>query len=448
MSWDSKVVWSEGMFLRTLHFQQQARYTEKLVRGRVDALRPYSWGLTELQINQELLTTGKFAVASCRGVLPDGTPFNVPEDIAHPPPLELPENTRDCLVYLTLPVRQPGGLEVDAADQEETVARYAATEFEAVDVNAGSETVAPIEVGKLRLRYRLATDELAGYVCLGLARVVELRADKNIVMDDRYIPPVLDCASSNALAGFISELQGVFHHRGEALASQLGQAGTRGTSEIVDFLTLQAVNRYEPLLIHFAAAENLHPERFYAAALQMAGEFATLIGKKKRPTTFPEYRHDDLQATFTPVIDDLRRSLSAVLEVTAVPIPLQERKHGVRVGKITDRGLVASATFVLAVKADMKSESLRKHFPRFVKIASVEKIRDIVLSQLSGIVVRALEVAPRQIPFHAGFTYFELDRGGRSAEYWKSLATSGGMAIALAGEFPKVEMECWAIRDQ
>ena len=106
MSWDNKVVWSEGMFLRTLHFQQQARYTEKLLNSRVDGLRPYGWGLAELQINRELLTTGKFAVTTCRGVLPDGTPFSVPDDVPHPPPLAVPENTRDCIVYLTLPVRQ------------------------------------------------------------------------------------------------------------------------------------------------------------------------------------------------------------------------------------------------------------------------------------------------------------------------------------------------------
>ncbi len=98
MSWDNKVVWSEGMFLRTLHFQQQGRYTEKLVQGRTEGLRPHGWGLTDLQINTELLTTGKFAVASCRGVLPDGTPFSVPEGCAASAAARAaPSNTRACL---------------------------------------------------------------------------------------------------------------------------------------------------------------------------------------------------------------------------------------------------------------------------------------------------------------------------------------------------------------
>ncbi len=34
MSWHNKVVWSEGLFLRPQHFQQQDRYIEHLVDGR------------------------------------------------------------------------------------------------------------------------------------------------------------------------------------------------------------------------------------------------------------------------------------------------------------------------------------------------------------------------------------------------------------------------------
>jgi type VI secretion system protein ImpJ len=80
MGWDNKVVWSEGMFLRAQHFQQYDRYVEKLVRGRAEGLRSHAWGLADIKLNRELLATGKFAVTSCRGTLPDGTPFSIPDD--------------------------------------------------------------------------------------------------------------------------------------------------------------------------------------------------------------------------------------------------------------------------------------------------------------------------------------------------------------------------------
>jgi type VI secretion system protein ImpJ len=52
-------------------------------------------------------------------------------------------------------------------------------------------------------------------------------------------------------------------------------------------------------------------------------------------------------------------------------------------------------------------------------------------------------VAPRQLPFHAGYYYFELDRG---SDLWKQLEHNGSMAMHIAGEFPGLELEFWAIR--
>ena len=443
MTTDNKVVWSEGMFLRTQHFQQADRYVEKLVRGSVAGLRPYAWGLSELQINRELLTTGRFAVGGCSGIMEDGTPFAVPEDADHPPPLDLPETTRNCVVYLALPVRQPGGVEFAESGDEETTARYHAHSYEARDANAGSETTAPLRVGKLRLRFLLETDERAGYLCLGLARVVEVRADKNIVLDDGFIPPCLACAASPVLAGFLAEVQGLIHHRGEALGGRVADSGAKGVAEIADFLLLQAVNRYEPVLNHLLRAATVHPESFYALGLAIAGELATFTAPGKRPPDFQVYRHDDLQRTFRPLMAELRQSLSAVLEQTAIPIPLQERRYGIRVAVVADRSLLATASFVIAASAEMPAEALRRHFPAQAKIGPVEKIRELVNSALPGIKVRPLPVAPRQIAYHPGVIYFEMDTTG---PFWKELQSSGGLAIFVSGDFPKLDMELWAIK--
>lgn len=444
MSWDNKIVWTEGMFLRAQHFQQYDRYVERLVRGRVNGLRAHAWGFTELQINRELLATGKFAITACRGVLEDGTPFNIPEDVDHPPPLDLPENTRNCVVYLALPVRQPGRFEFAANGQDEAAARYGAIEYEATDANAGVEGVARLRVGRLRLRFMLETEERAGYVCLGVARIVEVKADKSVVLDDKYIPTSLVCSAASPLAGFLTELVGLFHHRGEHYAQLVaGTSQAKGVGDFADFLILLFLNRCEPLLAHHAASGDIHPEAFYGLCLQMAGELATFYEPTKRPRTFPVYRHEDLQKTFTPVMTALRWLLAQVIETNAVRLPLEDRKFGIRVHIITDRSLLTTATFVLAVKASMQAEALRRNFPQQVKIGPVEQIRELVNVALPGVTVRALPVAPRQIPFTAGTAYFELDK---SSSYWKQLLNSQAFAIHLSSDFPQAEMEFWAIR--
>jgi type VI secretion system protein ImpJ len=99
--------------------------------------------------------------------------------------------------------------------------------------------------------------------------------------------------------------------------------------------------------------------------------------------------------------------------------------------------------FVLAVGAELSPEVIRKRFPEQVKVGPVEQIRQLVNLQLPGIALRPMPVAPRQIPYHAGFTYFELDKG---SEFWKQMEGSGGFAFHVAGQVPGLELEFWAIR--
>jgi type VI secretion system protein ImpJ len=132
-----------------------------------------------------------------------------------------------------------------------------------------------------------------------------------------------------------------------------------------------------------------------------------------------------------------------VIEQTAIQIPLQKRAYGVQVGPIVDRGILRSSSFVLAVQADVPTETLRRLFPSQVKIGAVEHIRELVNVALPGIAVRPLPVAPRQLPFYAGATYFELDR---NSTHWKELQSSGGFAVHVSGDFPSLNIELWAIR--
>ncbi len=444
MGWENKVVWGEGLFLQPQHLQQQERYVERLVRASTAGLAPFTYGLTRLEIDTDLLPLGKFAIRSAAGILPDGTPFSIPDDVDHPQPIDLPETLKNAVIYLLLPARQPGAIETAPADRTETAARFAVGEHEAIDTNAGYQSVATVPIGKLRLRLGLEHENRSGFAALGLAAVVEVRADRSVVIDEAYIPPILSCGVSALLNGFVSQLQGLIHHRAEALAGRASESNTRGAGDINDFLLLQVCNRYEPLVTHFAAAANqIHPETLYRVLLSLAGELATFTETRKRPPVFPPYRHDDLNATFRPVIAALRQSLSAVLEQTAIPIPLQERKFGIRVGPITDRSLVTDATWVLVVKAQLPPETLRRGFPNQTKIGPVEQIVELINVALPGIPISALPVVPRQLPYYAGRSYFELDR---SSPYWVALAKSGGIAIHVAGDIPGLEIECWAIR--
>ncbi len=444
MSENNKTVWSEGMFLRPQHFQQHDRYIENLLRERCGGLQPYDWGIKTLKIDVKHLTMGKFSLAECSGIFPDGTPFNLPVDDALPLPIDIPIDVQNNIIYLSLPLQQPGGVEVDTDENPNNLARYHAAELEVRDANVATNATSPVMIARLHTTLLLERQERAGHVCIGIARVIESRIDKNIILDEYYIPPNLDCKSISHTRGYIKELYGLLHTRGVALGGRASEAGRGGVAEISDYLLLQLVNRVEPLFEHLQNIPALHPESFYRTAIQLAGELSTFCKANKRPISFLPYVHDDLQKTFKQVMDELRDLLSSVLEQNAIFIPLTAAKFGIRGAKVPDPNLLKDAVFVLAVSAQVSIEQLRSGFPTQVKIGPVEQINLLIRNALPGITIQALPVAPRQIPYHAGFAYFELNK---QSELWKQMLQSGGFAIHIAGEFPGLELEFWAIKN-
>lgn len=444
MTWTNKVIWTEGMFLQPQHLQQHDRFTSQQMQARLAAAAAYGWGFQSLTLDTAALALGKVAITAAQGVTPDGLAFDVPTQDPAPAAFDVPADARDQLVVLAITLQRPGVAETDAeSDAGSMPPRFRSAEVDIGDTNVTGQRVAPIQVGRMNLRILLARDAGEGVATMGLCKVVERKADNKLVLDTQYIPPTLHSSGNEILASHLRELHGLLHQRGEALAARLAQPGRAGVGEIADFLLLEAVNRSEPLIAQLRQASLLHPKDFYFLAVTLAGELAT-FRERRRPAKLPAYVHDDLHGCFKPLMDDLRQSLSMVMEQTAIPIELQDRKHGVRVALIPDVQLQRTAQFVLAVGSQLPGDALRARFPTQVKIGTVERIRDLVNLQLPGVTVRPLPVAPRQIPYHAGFTYFELETRGN--DMWKQLETSGGMALYLAGDFPGLELEFWAVR--
>jgi type VI secretion system protein ImpJ len=443
----NRVVWGEGMFLRTQHFQQADRWAEHMVQASTRPLRPFPWGFCEAQLNREALGAGRIALVAARGIMPDGTPFDAPGNCDLPHPLELSEVNNGEIVYLTLPCRKAGEKEIETATDaaaQQRHARYGQIRYAAQDTNTDSFISADIEVARPRLQLRAARDPLAGFERLGLCRVSEVRADMAVTLDDAFIAPSLNCAAQQPLMGLVTELLALVSHRADAIAAGIGDPTLRGQAAIADFLLLQCLNRQETLLRHaYAQASSLHPEEFYRQCLSFAGDLAIFTRDLQRPVEFPAYRHDDLQMSFGHVFAELRAALTSIIDKTAVAIPLEERRRGVRVGVINDRPLLKSADFVLVVRADMPVERLHRAFPQQIKIGAVEKIAELVNVALRGIEIFPLAAAPHQLPRKQGAMYFQLDK---SSTHWKQLEVSGAIALHLNGEFPALELELWAIK--
>lgn len=443
MSYKQKVVWSEGMFLRPQHFQQEERYLEFLVQHRARMICAHYWGFRSLELDQDALAQGIIAIQRAEGVFPDGTVFSIPDHCSSPIELDVPTDIRSSKVCLVVAPLREGMLSTVFEQNEDLAARNLARTLEVADCNSVGGGPAEIQVGDLLMRLVVENQVPAGWAKLGLLHIVERQPNNVLVIDRDYIPPTLCVKRQIGLASMVREVAGLLHQRIDALARRMTDPGSGGITEISDFLLLGLANRWRPVVDHFGALEGLHPERLYADFLALAGELSTYSTKTRCPPIFQNYDHDDLSGTFRGVFASIRQSLSIVLEQSAIRIDLAERSYGVRLAQVHDRNLFDGASFVLAASADVSPEQVRAQFPGRVKIGPPEKIRDLVNLHLPGIGLRPLPVAPRELPYSAGFNYFEIDTG---SDLWRESAKSGGLALHISGTLPGLQLECWAIK--
>ncbi|MEN4917677.1 type VI secretion system baseplate subunit TssK [Achromobacter spanius] len=439
------VIWSEGLFVKPQHFQQQARMTEHHANQRISGVSEHLYGFSELELNQEYLSFGKIAIVRARGVMPDGSVFDIPND--QPPPAPLPVMDASAVnqtVYLTLPLRSDGVLEVQ---WPETYAnsRYVTRNEEIRDTHSQEGDYVPMNLAALNLQMALERDDRSAFTGIAICRLLDRRPDGSLLLDDTFYPTGISLNAIPPLKRYLGEISGLMRERAKNIAERIGSPGQAGVADVTDFNLLLVLNRLHPLFLHLSRLRQVHPEQVYIAFSQACGELVTFTDEGRLPQEYPAYQHDNPRASFRVLEETLRRSLSTVLQPRAVSLPIERQQYGVLTAAVHDRSLYANADFILAVRARMPLDKLRQQFVQQTKITSMEKLGELVSLQLPGIPLLPLPVAPRHLPFHAGFTYFQLDRSHPS---WQMMRETAGFGFHIAGDYPEMELQFWAIRSQ
>lgn len=442
MAGGRRVAWREGLFLRPQHFQQLDRAADSRLRARLDAVRPYPWGLTEIAIDEDMASLGKFAIVRARGTMPDGTPFAIPDELPPPDPIDVPADARDVIVSLTLPAAQVGAVEFADTEGAGADARFLVDEIDVVDGFSDERSSEAIDMARPNLRFGITRDQTYGRVCLGVARIREV-ASKRVMFDDRYIPPSQDIVASQRLKGGLTDIVGRIEQRVDELALRAAEATDGGAETFASFLLLQALNRWVMMLRHLDTLPNVHPERLFESLAGLAGEMATLVKPERKPPLLPGYDHENPQIAFDPLFDLLQSMLSAVFDRSAVQLPLEQAGPGAWVSTIVDRNLYQHGYFYLAVNAAASIDEIRAGFPSIAKLGAVEKMRNIVDSALPGVPLRHTPTPPPQLRVLPGFVYFELDRG---VPDWRDFATANALGLHVAGEWPQLKLELWCVK--
>jgi type VI secretion system protein ImpJ len=442
MSWYSKVFWSEGLFLRPHHLQQNDRYFEHLLERRVGHIAPYPWGFSTLEIDHDLAQQSKFALRRATGVMPDGTPFDFPLDGPVPDPIDVPENGAGLIAWLSLPVAAPNTREVDDKEAD-SASRYIKGAELFIDSTSVLRVEEEVDIAHPRLAFELRRTEKPGYVGLGIARVLEIQ-DKNILFDEKFIPPLLTCSAHAVVNGWVNRIIGWIDNKLGELSRYAADPTAGGGLQSVDYLVLQMLNRQIPVLKHLARSGYVHPERLFDELLRLAGELATFATPERRARDYPAYDHDDLENVFEPLIRDIQDFLGAQLGRRAIRLEIIERARNAFISPIRDRALFRNATFVLEVAAQRPLIEIQHKFPHLFKIGPDTKMNEIVHANLPGVPLVHLPTPPPYIRAIADHVYFYLDR---KSPLWPEFSVASTLAMHFAGDWPELEMELWAIME-
>lgn len=315
------------------------------------------------------------------------------------------------------------------------IGRYRLNYADVRDLHSEEGDARTLTLGQLTPRIMSGAEDMSAYITLPLCRISDRHADGSLTLDDDFIPSCQNIQVSKKLRVYLKEVQGAIGGRASDLANRIGSPAQSGIADVAEFMMLQLLNRNQTRFTHRARRSQLHPEDFYLDLAGLLGELMTFTEPSRLPCPLDVYDHHDLTKTFKTLLPEVKRALHTVLSPRAVNLPLHLR-DGIWQADIHDTEPLQSATFVLAVAANVPVDQIQRQFIQQSKISSPEKIRNMVSVQIPGIPLRALMVAPRQLPYHSGFSYFELDKGGQART---EMAAAGAVCTACIRQFPGSE---------
>lgn len=450
MSERRPVVWSEGLLLTPQHLQQADRAFRHLVAQRQRMAQSFDWGLTHLVLDAEAIRNGRLVVSEASGVLPDGTPFSLPDDDPVPPSRaiegHLDARTDSVVIQLGLAAASPSRALLGSVPTPGAAgARYAADTAELPD-DTSAQSARPVEVQRRHFQVLFPDDAVGEHDCLPIAEVVRT-SEGGFALRESFIPPCLRVGASEALLRLLRTDLEMLIGKSSSLGDmrrQRGGAADFAASDAANFWMLHSVNAFIPALQHALHHRLVHPEQAYLTLASLAGELCTL-SSDQHPRELAPYDHRDLAGTFTRIHQSLASMLETVVPNKAVRIDLESKGGGLYVGRVQDpRLLEAGAGLYLGIRADMEEQRLASEMPAKVKIAAIDKIDYLISMALRGVSLNYQRVPPASLPVKGSYLYFQLEPVG---DVWETVRAAKNLAIYIPPDVPNASLELLGLRE-
>ncbi len=449
MARQQRVVWYEGMTLDPHHFQQADRHQLARLNFRMRSRARYDWGFTELQINPEALANGQFALSRCKGVLPDGLVFNIPEEDRPPHARALaelfPATAEKLEVYLVVRrEREKGGNCVVPPQPDNGESRFSLVNIEVDDDNL-SVNPRTIGVARANLQLRVAGEPLDDFTSMKVAEV-KRRPNGTLVLNEDFIPTCLTLEGAAHLVKRLNELLGSLVNKSADFRGQLPFNKKEFTAnEITSLWLVDLLNAYIPVLNHHSSLQKCHPEELYLQLLALAGQLTTFPGTPEiRPVDFPRYDHDNLAKCFQALLATIIQLVNRVgTSANYERIGLRTENGMLWLSENISDDTLQNAQIYLACSGDIEEARLTTELASTMKISTPEGIHALANYMFNGLRATYTPRVPAGMPSSPGQHYLRLEKTG---DFWEAICASHALAILIPNSFLGLKLELLAMK--
>ncbi len=439
----SKVVWNEGMHLAQHHFQAQSRYHEESIRFAVNQLYFEPVGLAAAGFDHDGLLSGVVNLTHARGIMPDGTPFQIPETDAPPDPLDLhpifEPTEHQQTICLALPPLRLGAANCSPDGSEGL--RYVSETQNLLDETTGLDE-RPVSLGRKNFELTLDSSSETDQVLLPVARV-KRDASGQFVYDSTFIPPCIQIGGSERLMGMLADLLGLLERKAESLAKERDISGEMvaqyGGQDLASFWLSHAIHTgIAPLRYHLRSRRS-HPETLYLELARLAGALCTFsLGTD--PKAVPLYDHSGLEECFTQLDQHIRSHLEVTLPTTCERVTLHRRSYrSIFTGSVRQEMCSEGTQWILGVRSEEKVSRVVSAVVGKVKVASQEALPVLVqTSGMAGLELEHMARPPRELAPRVGWEYFLVKRSG---SLWKGIRDSMKVGVWVPDEIVEADLE-------
>lgn len=439
----AKVVWNEGMHLAQHHFQSQSRYFEESIRFALSELYYKPYGLAASALDPDALLNGTVSVTHARGVMPDGTPFQFPENDEAPSAIDitslfLPTDS-ERTVFLALPPIRSGA--ANCSEEGLPDRRYVAVTRQLPDETTGLDEK-PVILGKKNFSLALDSEVAEDAVALPIARV-KRDGSGRFMYDPEFIGPTLQIGGNPRIMDLLGRLIQLLEQKAETLSVERSPGGDTlaqyGGQELASFWLSHAIHSAIAPLRHLLEKRRSHPEELYSELARLAGALCT-FSLRSDPGSVPGYDHEELEGCLNALDRHIRKHLEVTLPTTCVKVSLQQRNlPSVFTGSVRDEMLPGDAQWILGVRSNEAATKVIHAVSTKVKFASKADLPVLVrTSGMAGLGLEHLARPPRELAPRVGWEYFLIRRTGT---LWPAIQESKEIGIWVPDELIKADLE-------